>query len=499
MPYLVHLKSQPAIDENAALITNDAASAHQHCDHLNDNPALPADARYGVTFVASDDERYAWQRREQDRFYDGTYARCPWYHDGYDRDDHYAHISKRQPGLVSFTPDDAAGVNDKRKVLKPASYLRKYFPDTFDDETIARYAQRCTIDAGALSFARTPDEIVRVYAAQSIGSCMDSSHTFSSSKMPVHVYGDSDLALAYVGDPSYCSARAIVWPDKLIYSRTYGDHNKIQSLLEAAGYTRGSIQGARIRRVIERSCYVLPYIDYVDHASDDGTWIVLDGKGPIATQGTSGLVPIPDEDSDDDRVMCSHCGEDECYDDDLCRGCYNHTAICSDCNERENTDNMSSDDNETYCSSCMQDRFVCDDCSQIAACDDGHNGDDGYYCDDCWDNASQQCEIDGCGETFNTHSFSYRQTRDRERRGVHELCSDCADHHHYCGDCYRWIDQNDDSAYDDGCIVCALHTWALLWRAADVRGIAVATTATSEMIALWLQMVPASLDRVVQQ
>src|SRR5690606_7560176 len=111
--------------------------------------------------------------------------------------------------------------------------------------------------------AATPDDIENVYL-KGPNSCMSHDLSeFSSPEHPTRVYGDSDLQVAYIVNSSgNISARVLVWPEKKLYGRIYGDEDRMSDMLEEAGYERGDLDGARIRRIpIRDRQYVMPYLD----------------------------------------------------------------------------------------------------------------------------------------------------------------------------------------------------------------------------------------------
>ena len=61
---------------------------------------------YTVTFVASEDEKRNWQRREKERFRSGEYLEVPWFGNARSACEfHYVHLSIKRPGMVA--PADA--------------------------------------------------------------------------------------------------------------------------------------------------------------------------------------------------------------------------------------------------------------------------------------------------------------------------------------------------------------------------------------------------------
>jgi hypothetical protein len=140
---------------------------------------------------------------------------------------------------------------------------------------------------------------------------------------PVRVYAGPDLQLAYLERNGDVTARAIVWPENKTYSRIYGDQVRLKDMLEDAGFSEGGIDGARLVRREYKGGFVMPYVDYIDGASDDGDFLVLDG-GDVATDQTNGLSGggrrctccnslVSEEDGRCDQDGEFHC--DDCYSD----------------------------------------------------------------------------------------------------------------------------------------------------------------------------------------
>lgn len=289
-----------------------------------------------------------WREREARRFYDGLYYPVPWDSEGwYQRSemckDHYAHISVETDVRIAYTPNEDMGIADRQTRIKPGRYLEQYFGERLNGDTIRRFVSEFSIlhEDIKVKFAKTADEIERVYM-NGPTSCMDNrhAHTFKSKKHPVRVYAGPDLAVAYLdkpateirkkvcrhcthleggcpdGAPSRCeggkdsifSARAVVWPEKKIYGRIYGDTDRLALALKRDGFKSGPLEGARITRItmrgidgngVEKDGFVAPYIDDPRNIRDDGTYLILDRNGTHQT-GQSGFAA-------DNRMVCVEC------------------------------------------------------------------------------------------------------------------------------------------------------------------------------------------------
>ena len=383
-----------------------------------------------VSRLVTDDEREAYQYRERRRFSEGEYVRVPWsdrlaFDYAHDVDapqntiratmrGHFAHMSVKAPGMIAYTPDDAFGVDDRQLRVKPGKYLEQFASKLFDTSEIAAYVATVKAFTGKVQFAKTPEEIARVYCAPNgPGSCMTD---FDRDNTPVRVYGNSDLAIAYIGvlaedcDHDRISARCIVWPEKKVYGRAYGDENVIRELLKAEGYASGSMRGARVRAIQQYGdTYVMPYVDGIDRAdlTSDRKWFVL-GRGAYDCQNTGGTTEV--------GATCENCGE-------------------------------SCDSDETYCSSCQDDACYCERCGETY-----FDSDSGQYyeesgvwiCNDC--DVTHDCEH--CDHTFSEYEFNSRERRNRDMR----LCSRCEDNGvTTCDRCESWTESTNEDCHCSDC------------------------------------------------
>jgi hypothetical protein len=418
---LVGISADERIDLHLAVTILEHASDRVNADIIaSARRFTQADSK--ITFVASYDERATWRGRERGRFNDGTYAHVPWQSQD-EQPDHYAHVSIVDPGYVAYTKDDEHGISDRQTRVRPGRYLEQFYSHV-DLETRQQWIASCSADALALKIATTADEIRKVYE-NGPNSCMgghrdgcDTPKFSSWTHHPAEVYAGPDLAVAYIGTLDRVSARAVVWPEEKTYSRTYGSTRVLEQVLERAGYSRGDLTGASIRKITHSNGqYLMPYIDGIHGASVDGRFIVLDGDGPIATQETCGY-------ASDARSRCEDCGE--MYDPD--------------------------DDDATadYCASCMEDRSTCESCGDCVRNDDTTylEGTHVSICDDCYRQQSRDCAIDGCGNSFHPDQFSRRERDRRADRGTSDCCEDCGTSYQYC--C-----EHDEYFSDDGTDTCS--------------------------------------------
>lgn len=279
-----------------------------------------------------------WRKRENKRFYDGSYRPVPWEGEdwwrGSDPDlNHFAHVSIDNGAKVAFTPDVQHGEDDRQIRIKPGAYLQRFFGHDIDMEDIRYWASVFSSDFDELEFglARTPAMVRKVYELGPESCMSHHADNFDSGKQhPCEVYAGPDLAVAYLKLTSpdtqedeegnerevHYSARCLVWPEKKIYGRIYGDEGRLRALLEREGYKPGKLTGARIRRVVlkenfhmyhedrelgvERPLFVLPYIDNVKAVKDAGKYLVIDPNGHIDATGTGG-------NGHDQRPACNGC------------------------------------------------------------------------------------------------------------------------------------------------------------------------------------------------
>jgi len=359
-----------------------------------------------VVYVLTMYDRRQWQRRERNRFEQGDYQHVPWHGTEYaEREtvaDHFVHVSVDHPAMVAYTVDDESGYQDKQTRLKPGRYLERFYSDVPTNIRQAWIAQ-CTYKAETLGIATSPDDIETVYRkAQGFVSCMGpETHVSFDYEWPVRVYGDSDLAVAYLGPMDGAKARCVIWPDKKRYSRVYGS-GRLQAMLEAHGYESGSMHGARVRALRCDSGWVMPYVDGVSAAENKGQWHVL-GRGDISCDQTTGYTDVEPE-----TETCEQCG-DEC----------------------ESTDSRG------HCDHCAEARTVCEHCDHVF-----FDSENPQYCESCEDSRSycECCESDTWGDTF------YSEAREEN------VCEDCATSHDeskftckHC-DCveYEWKLSQDD-------------------------------------------------------
>lgn len=199
---------------------------------------------------------------------------------------HYARISKKFPGQVSYYESPERMAIGRRLCVKPGRYLTKFYPD-MNPQAIRSWAAK-TANFFKLQYADKADDIISVYQ-RGPDSCMSRDiDGYDCDTHPVTAYESPDLKLAYIGNDSKVSARAIVWPEKKLVGRIYGDWDRLIPLLKADGYTikdedcpnedYHTFEGARLKYIPydeEENTVVFPYIDGTHHAYYDGEYMVL--------------------------------------------------------------------------------------------------------------------------------------------------------------------------------------------------------------------------------
>lgn len=230
---------------------------------------------------------------------------------------HCFHLSQTDPEALAYFRTDDKLRRDIATKISVGRFIKKFWPHLLDHEVRDIVsAHRNEVGNRIVKFSTDPSEIVSIYE-HGPRSCMRGMDC-------VRIYGDSpDLAVAYLGnlESRQISARAVVWPAKQIYVRTYGD-DLLRMLLERMGYTHGDLEGARVRRIEEHGRIVMPYLDGPQNADEDGDWLILTEAGDLECCNTSGY-------ASGGRERCSCCGDrvgdDEIYTAD------DGERVCTDC------------------------------------------------------------------------------------------------------------------------------------------------------------------------
>lgn len=431
MPYYIHVKGSDPLATTAGSLALALPEPFATMGDAQRYLRSRDNAELQVSYVATDDERNEWRQREQSRIDDGTY-RLPGWHNrsGYTaRAHHYAHISRKDSTRIAYTPDDERGYRDSQVLIKPETYLETFYAEV-PTYTRERWLTAHVAATADLHITSDPDEIERVYR-NGPSSCM-SHHAgdYSSPCHPTRVYGGphSTVAIAYLGtldDDERISARTLVTRDGKYFGRLYGDSQRLAELLRARGYKRAYgddcdeevseevWQDYKIAAISaddgRGGSWVMPYVDVCSHVelSNDRRSFWL-GQGSTDAQITDGVVSIRDY------------------------------QRCDGCNTRYDANATDEDHDRDYCYSCNVNRTTCDGCSDLIdrRRDELHAIDGRELCEHCYSDELSTCAIDGCGTTWHeAEDYTGRQRADRERDGIHELCSTHAREFRPCRAC----------------------------------------------------------------
>lgn len=302
-----------------------------------------------------------WKDRETKRFETGDYLRCDILEKkGLIIPDHFLHLSKENIFSLAYTKSDEKGREDKQTTISVIGYLETYFADktkAAERNSIKKLHEQEVLKR-TVKFAYTPDDIEYVYTHfdENVGDLADSCmryniEEFSSHIHPVRVYGAGDLAIAYLANSEgETTHRALVWPEKKIYSRVYGD-SQLHDVLKSLGYEKSSyydeenaksIKGARLLNIASendefKNHLVLPYIDDPVNVEfhEDSQFLLLVGEetGQAEPQDAGGLVPW------ENYETCSHCEKGKIRGSDLHKVIINeyfdHEMWCTNCSANE--------------------------------------------------------------------------------------------------------------------------------------------------------------------
>lgn len=277
-----------------------------------------------------------WRAREWERFESGEYIHCCDAIRAIAPEDHFAHIAKKRPELVAYTKDATKGAQDIQSLLSIKAYVELIAPDFYSEsakeQVINEQKAHAIAVAAPVKFAgpceseENADLIEEIYTNYdgSIraldASCMrhDASDFQSDGIHPVRAYASPDVAIAYMqNENGETIARALVWPEKKLYSRAYaGSGFLIESLKKMGysgdkyyGYDNQSFAGARLKKIyLGDGRFVMPYIDGMSAAREHGRYLVLDDCGELSTRETNGT-------TGDESIYCEHCDEHRQPDD----------------------------------------------------------------------------------------------------------------------------------------------------------------------------------------
>lgn len=231
-----------------------------------------------------------WRMREQARLRSGVYHPLP------------ASIRSKLPtaalmefphlatkdsnaGLLAYTQSSVAGHLDRQQVIKPGRWLRRWLPET-SDEDIKQMAALCAGECKiAFKMSTDKDDFVRVYA-EGPDSCMGYKlnedyipkswgRTRSNGQLthPATVYAhpDNDIAIAWLETGNgVIGARTLVNTADKHWVRIYKSDRvghaagKLEDWLRSEGYTYNgeTLRGQKLLKIkTDLGHYVCPYID----------------------------------------------------------------------------------------------------------------------------------------------------------------------------------------------------------------------------------------------
>lgn len=281
---------------------------------------------YASKIEQAEVRKMAWRDRETYRFSDGDYEHLPWVNDPFWRDnlaiheDHFAHVSTEEPSMIAFTMTPEHGEQDRQTRMRPGKYLNRFFKDVLTPKKIAFYAEWFArkerpheMFGGDVLFSESPEQVIDIYD-RGPHSCMKDVDA-------VQIYHGPDLRLAYIEETpgGRVLARALVWPENMVFGRVYpsvdywstdGFDSPQQSeavqldlftRLRQMGYTSqdegGSFEGARLLKIEDQGTYLCPYLDggYEVDVVDDH--LVMTQNGEYDADRTDGYLDEPDEDA----------------------------------------------------------------------------------------------------------------------------------------------------------------------------------------------------------
>ena len=249
--------------------------------------------RYPMPAIWADEiaANAVWLEREKTRMLDGTYQDVPWYNetwwiDGQSKNNHVAHVSVKTPHKIAYTPNYEYGAADRQISVSIGKYLRDFYSHTLRDmegknsgrkradgsdlylDAFTYYQEQFVTqfgDSNTLHYATTADDMEQVYI-NGPASCMGGQDiNWESDIHPARVYAAGDLHLAYTKDTEdKITSRALVWPDKKLVGRIYGDEGSLQHLLTLDDYKMANahaLEGARLAIIPYDRGHVMPFID----------------------------------------------------------------------------------------------------------------------------------------------------------------------------------------------------------------------------------------------
>lgn len=235
-----------------------------------------------------------WRLKVEAQINDGEFVSVPWEMSKV----FLEHIDPVKPTMIRFIRDDKDALRFRFTSMAVGRFLTR-FRDYSQDE-IESYCAQIGLDmtVSKLQVSNSPDDFERIYL-NGPHSCMayEAKHDRYGDENihPVRLYGGLDLAVAYITRGEDIVGRTLVWPEKKIHGRIYGDANRIKLRLKEEGYVENwDFTGARLH--LDRSKYDEIRAPYVDGGlngiiSECGKYIILSKtEGNIVLESDSGTI-----------------------------------------------------------------------------------------------------------------------------------------------------------------------------------------------------------------
>lgn len=280
--------------------------------------------------------RNDWIWREVWRLSAGEYEELPALPHSFSRvPGHFLHRSKEDKKLVSYTPTEKHGREDRQVRTTLGRYLTKFEErlELSDSQIndITRWWSAINTEP-SLIITNDEEEICYIYQ-NGPNSCMSADKVRNR---PYRVYAGPDTAVAaYVAGStvqgSMILARSVVVPEDKAYVRLYADDaavkERFKEALEAEGYEHDltALRGKRLALIEDYGRVVCPYVDGVEYGHSNGDHLVLtdDSDDELNLQYTDGY-------AEENGAECSDCGC-RTNSDDLTTTTHNDSCVCESC------------------------------------------------------------------------------------------------------------------------------------------------------------------------
>jgi hypothetical protein len=284
-----------------------------------------------------------------EKFYTREWQAVPWAREDWFRDSPYAylhllHMSEQNPLIVAYTQSIDKLLANRQTPVKPGRYLTQFFSDVLTETQIKHWAEKvvaATVPC-ELDYIGSNDREgwIKVYAVPMESG--DMSCMTGKTSVGVYAHDKSVLRLAYITQGGEIRGRAIVREDSKEYVRCYPNtsgvdgqkfHTIMTEMVEAAGYTHGSLMGVRLAKLQyegDMDKFVMPYLDAGEGRSpcleDDGEYLLVTKNGYVEGQTQAGYITFESE------TTCDNCGDDA-HEDDLTYVEAREERVCEHCLE----------------------------------------------------------------------------------------------------------------------------------------------------------------------